>query len=125
MGVPLHVVAAAIMRDGRVLAARRPSGKRHGGKWELPGGKVEAGETEEVALAREIREELLCDVRPITRLGESEHDGLRLCGWRCELVGGEPTTTEHSEIVWLAADEIGRVDWVAADLPLLALLSGA
>ena len=118
----LHVVAAAIIRDGRVLAGRRPFGKRHGGKWELPGGKIEIGEDEEAAVIREIREELLCTVRPVERLGESAHDGLRLCGWRCELVAGEPVATVHIGLSWLLPEELEGVDWVAADLPLLKLI---
>lgn len=115
-------MAAAIVRDGRVLAARRPLGKRHAGKWELPGGKVEPGEDEESAVIREIREELMCTVRPMVRLGETAHDGLRLCGWRCELTAGEPVATEHIGLQWLLPEQIAGVDWVAADVPLLGLI---
>ena len=121
----LHVVAAAIVRDGRVLCARRPLDKRQGGKWELPGGKVEPGESEQDALVREIVEELLCTVRPVRRLGEVAHDGLRLAGWRCELVAGEPTPTEHIGLLWRSSEEIGALDWTEADRPLLGLIFGA
>ena len=64
------MVAAAIVRDGRLLVAQRPLHKREGGKWELPGGKVEPGESEQAALVREIREELLCAVTADVRIGE-------------------------------------------------------
>jgi len=115
-------VAGAIVRDGRLLAARRPFHKRDGGKWELPGGKVEAGETEQAALVREIREELLCGVTADLRVGEVSLGGVRLCAWMCTLVDGEPTRTEHVELRWLLPDAVAGLDWADADVPLLARL---
>ncbi len=118
----MHVVAAAIVRDGRLLAALKPAGKRNGGLWELPGGKVEPGETEEMAIVREIREELGCEVRPVERLGEVEHDGVRLCGWRCELLAGEPKPLEHVALRWLLPSGFSTLAWAEADIPLLNAL---
>jgi len=118
----LHVVAAAIIRDGRVLAAQRPLGKREGGLWELPGGKVEPGETEQAALEREIREELGLDVIARERVGEVAWDGLRLCCWRCDVVTGEPTLSEHLALRWLLPAELDDVAWAPADVPLLAAI---
>lgn len=115
----LHVVAAAIVRDGRVLAAQRPFGNREGGLWELPGGKVELGETEQVALEREIREELGFDVIARERIGEVPWDGLRLCCWRCDVVSGEPALIEHLAVRWLLPAELDEVAWAPADVPLL------
>lgn len=115
----LHVVAAAIVRDGRVYAARRPLHKREGGNWELPGGKVEPGESEVDALVREIAEELGCVVRPDARIGESRVGDVRLCAYRCALVAGEPALTEHIDARWLGASELGLVRWAEADVPLL------
>ncbi len=115
----LHVVAAAILRDGRLLAARRPLTGRNAGKWELPGGKVELGETEEAAVIREIREELGCGVLPTSRLGEVLYEGIRLCGWSCTLVEGEPTLSEHTALCWLLPGELGGIDWAGPDIPLL------
>ena len=63
----MHVSAALICRDNRLLAARRADGAQGGG-WELPGGKVEAGETPAEALRREIREELGCEVTSLLAL---------------------------------------------------------
>jgi 8-oxo-dGTP diphosphatase len=119
----LHVVAGAIVRDGRLLAARRPLHKREGGKWELPGGKVEAGESEQAALMRELREELLCGVAPVSRMGEVTLGDVRLCAWTCTLVDGEPACSEHIELRWVAPDAVDGLDWAAADVPLLGLVA--
>lgn len=116
------MVAAAIVRDGRLLVAQRPLHKREGGKWELPGGKVEPGESEQGALVREIREELLCEVTADLRIGEGTIGDVRLCAWLCSLVDGEPTRTEHIELRWLTPDAVAGMDWAAADVPLLAAL---
>lgn len=118
----VHVVAAAIVREGRLLTARRPLHTRNGGKWELPGGKVEPGESEEAALIREIQEELGCEVTPVERLGEVLYDGLCLCGWRCVLVAGEPVLSEHTALLWLHPTQLYDVDWATADVPLLGTI---
>lgn len=119
----IRVVAAVLVRDGRVLAAKRAAHKREGGLWELPGGKVEPGESDADALVRELREELGVEVRVEGPVGESEHayahGAVRLVALRCALVSGEPRPIDHAELRWLAADELGTVAWAPADLPLL------
>ncbi len=119
------MVAAAIVRDGRLLVAQRPLHKREGGKWELPGGKVEPGESEQAALVREIREELLCAVTADVRIGEVTVGDVRLCAWLCSLADAEPARTEHIELRWLTPDAVAGMDWAAADVPLLAALRDA
>ena len=70
----IHVVAAVLMRDDRVLVAKRPSGSHQGDKWEFPGGKVEAAESPRVALARELDEELGVGVEAARPLIRVRHD---------------------------------------------------
>ncbi|MBN1243223.1 MAG: NUDIX domain-containing protein [Spirochaetales bacterium] len=65
------VVGAVVERDGRLFLARRAAGERHGGRWELPGGKVERGESPERALARELREELAVEAEVSALVAES------------------------------------------------------
>ena len=119
----MRVVAGAIVRDGRVLAARRGAGGREPLLWELPGGKVEGGETDAQALVRELREELRVDVDVQLELGTSTwsyaHGEITLVAWRCSLRSGEPVAVEHAELRWLSRHELDSVEWAPADLPLL------
>jgi 8-oxo-dGTP diphosphatase len=124
------VVGAAILREVRgtgptkVLAARRTSPPEAAGRWELPGGKVEAGEEPAEALVREVREELGCTiVVPHWLEGLVEvRPGLRLAVGVAELVAGQPVATEHSELRWLGPDELHQVDWLDPDRPFLPAL---
>lgn len=115
------MVGVAVIRDGRVLAALRPG---PAGGWEFPGGKVEPGETDEAAAARELREELGLEIRIGASLGLEEPVGDRylLRVYLGELVGGEPVLHEHSATRWVGAAELGAVGWLAADRPFLAPL---
>jgi len=118
------VVGAAVVRDGRVLAARRTSPPAAAGRWEFPGGKVEPGEQPAAALAREVREELGCDVEVVGWLSGSvavgERHALRVAVVR--LRAGEPAPTEHDAVRWLGPGELGDVDWLEPDRPFLAEL---
>jgi 8-oxo-dGTP diphosphatase len=118
------VVGAALLRNGRVLAARRTTPPAAAGRWELPGGKVEPGETPEEALVREIAEELGCRVAVVGWLAGSSpiSDGLRLEVARVDLVDGEPDPVEHDRVRWLTADRLEEVDWLDSDRPFLAEL---
>ncbi len=125
----MHVSAALICRDNRLLAARRADGAQGGG-WELPGGKVEAGETPAEALRREIREELGCEVTSLWPYDTVEHDypdfHLTMDCFVCRLAdGAEPTAHEgvHDELRWLARDELLDVAWLPADVALMRSLS--
>ena len=70
----IHVVAAAIEKDGKIFCAQRPEGKSLGGFWEFPGGKLEAGESPEQALIREIQEELNSEIEIISFVNEASYD---------------------------------------------------
>ena len=123
---PQVVVGAAILRDGRVLAARRTSPAETAGRWEFPGGKVDAGETDAESLVREIEEELGVRIRVGRWLGGDVAIGERylLRVALAQIVSGEPTPTEHDAVRWLAADELDEVDWLDGDRPFLAELPG-
>lgn len=121
MLVDVHVVAAVIRRDGRILAARRLPGGSAGGKWEFPGGKIEAGETPKAALVREIREELSLPIVVGDPLGAfvSAQECRRLhlyCFW-CSIERGEPQLNAHSAVRWCAPSELRGLDWALADVP--------
>jgi mutator protein MutT len=120
------VVAAAIVVDGRLLAARRTQPARLAGGWELPGGKVQPGESLEQACAREILEELGVVVEPLCRLGGEQQlgAGMTLSVVVARMVSGEPEPVlhEHDALRWLAPEELDEVTWLPADLPLLPVL---
>ena len=120
------VVGAAIVHDGRVLAARRSAPPAFAGGWEFPGGKVEPGETPAGALARECREELGVAVRVGDLLGTADiRPGFELHVYAATLLGGEPQPLQdHDELRWLAATELDEVPWLPADRPLLAAVRG-
>ena len=121
-----QVVGAAIVREGRVLAARRTRPSAAAGRWEFPGGKVEPGESPEAALVREIAEELGVTVAVTGWLAGREPIGPAhvLTVALVSIVGGDPDPTEHDEIRWLSSDELGDVDWLEPDRPFLAELRG-
>src|SRR5215472_14187783 len=99
------VVAAALYDSaGRVLIAQRPAGKHQAGRWEFPGGKVAAGESEAAALARELREELGIEVeasRPFMRLAHSYPDRhVELSMWIVERWSGIPRPLDGQHLRW-------------------------
>ncbi|HEY8827305.1 MAG TPA: (deoxy)nucleoside triphosphate pyrophosphohydrolase [Jatrophihabitantaceae bacterium] len=119
------VVGAVIVRDGRVLAARRSAPPELAGGWEFPGGKVEPGESEPSALMRECREELGVRVTVGELLGSAPLSrGFVLHVYLAALVAGEPRPLQdHDELRWLAADELDSVDWLPAERPALAAVA--
>lgn len=125
----IEVVCGIILGDeGRFLACRRPAGKHLAGKWEFPGGKVDAGESPEAALARELREELGVTVAVDRRMSCVEFDygirHIRLTPFLCRISEGKPLPLEHSEIRWCGAEgDWKALDWAEADRPILRELA--
>lgn len=122
--MPSLVVGAAIIARGRLLAAQRAAPPELAGGWELPGGKVEPGETERQALARECREELGIDIAIGRRVGADWplHNGYIMHVWTATITGGEPEALEHSGLRWLTEPELFDVPWLPADLPVVEAL---
>ena len=122
----LAVVGAALLRDDprAVLASRRTEPPRLAGLWEFPGGKVEAGESDEQALVRELREELQVEVVVGERLGGDVliGDTAVLRVYCARIVAGEPALIDHDAHRWLTADELQDVPWIPVDLPLVEQL---
>ncbi|MCE5289585.1 MAG: (deoxy)nucleoside triphosphate pyrophosphohydrolase [Nocardiaceae bacterium] len=112
-----EVVAGAIVRSGRLLLAQRVSPPEFVGMWELPGGKVELGESPGHALVRELREELGVDVRVHERVGVDVWltECLVLRAYRAELLVGEPIPHEHSAVAWVRAEELASYSLVPND----------
>ena len=117
-------MGTAIIRHGRVLAARRTGPDDTRGGWELPGGKVEPGEDPDAAVVREIREELGCTVAVTGRLDgeQTVKPGYRLRVALAELTSGEPVPSEHDAVRWLAPEDLDDVAWLPADRPFLPQL---
>ena len=124
-----EVVGVALIRMGRVLAARRSGSPALAGLWEFPGGKVEPGEEPRATAVREISEELCCTIEvtgwvdadggDIEDAGSERMPGIVLSIATARLVDGDPVPTEHDAVRWLRADQLDEVSWAAADLPFL------
>jgi len=127
---PLVLVAAVVLvdPDGRVLLAQRPAGKAMAGLWEFPGGKVDRGETPEVALIRELAEELGIDVTasclaPFTFASHAYPDfHLLMPLYVCRKWSGIPTAREGQQLKWVRPARLGEFPMPPADKPLIAML---
>jgi 8-oxo-dGTP diphosphatase len=127
---PIILVAAVALvdTDGRVLLAQRPEGKNLAGMWEFPGGKVEPGETPEVALIRELKEELGIDtwescLAPFTFASHTyEKFHLLMPLYVCRKWQGEPEGKEGQALNWVRPQRMKEYPMPPADVPLVAML---
>ncbi|MEM8914393.1 MAG: (deoxy)nucleoside triphosphate pyrophosphohydrolase [Pseudomonadota bacterium] len=126
--IRLVVACALIDADGRVLIARRPDHKHMGGLWEFPGGKVDADETPEAALIRELREELAVDTEesclaPFT-FASHRYDDFHLLMplYVCRVWQGVPQPSEGQQLAWVRPNELRGYPMPPADKPLVAML---
>ena len=126
--VLLVVAAALVDQDGRVLICKRPSHKSLAGLWEFPGGKVDEGETPEIALIRELDEELGIQVTsaclaPFVFASHSLGSvHLLMCLYLCRRWDGLIVTREHEALAWVRPNDMARYPMPPADTPLVAWL---
>jgi 8-oxo-dGTP diphosphatase len=126
--VVLVSAVALIDVDGRVLLAQRPPGKSMAGLWEFPGGKVEAGETPEAALIRELQEELGIDtwtscLAPLTFASHAYDDfHLLMPLFACRKWNGTPQAREGQTLKWVRANALKEYPMPPADIPLIPIL---
>lgn len=123
----VEVVAAILIHNNLVFACQRGYGEFKDG-WEFPGGKVEAGESPEEALRREIREELEVEVNVGDLIDTIEYDypafHLSMKCYACTIAGGSPHLLEHEAARWLYADQLDSVAWLPADITLIPKIAG-
>ena len=121
----IRVVAAIIIENGKVFATQRGYGEFKGG-WEFPGGKIDAGETPEEALVREIKEELDTEVEVKELLDTVEYDypnfHLSMDCFICSIKTGNLVLKEHEAAQWLTKETLDSVDWLPADLGLIDMI---
>ena len=114
----IEVVAAILHRDGAYFATQRGYGEFEG-MWEFPGGKIEPGESREVALKREIQEELGVDIAIENLLCTTEYDypsfHLTMHCYLCSIASGDIELREHKSALWLTSDRLDEVAWLPAD----------
>ena len=123
----INVVAAIIMKDGRLFATQRGYGDYKDG-WEVPGGKIEPGETPEEALVREIREELHAEIEVIRLVDTVEYDypkfHMAMSCYLCRLISDEIELVEHEAARWLDLDDVWSVKWLPSDVEVIEDLFG-
>ncbi|MCM1130400.1 MAG: (deoxy)nucleoside triphosphate pyrophosphohydrolase [Roseburia sp.] len=127
----IEVVCAFIFNNKKeIFCCKRGTGRALEGFWEFPGGKIERNEFKEKAIVREIKEELKATILPIKYVGSVYHEykllqvpfSITMYGYLCELIDGELTLTEHTNYMWLKAEELSNVAFAAADKPFIDML---
>lgn len=118
----VHVVGAVIMNEQQeILCALRSLEMSLGGLWEFPGGKIEAGETPQEALTREIQEELGCTIEVGDFLATCTHEypnvRVQLDTYFARIVTGAPEAKEHEKLEWVGKDTLNELAWAPADVP--------
>lgn len=122
----IEVVAAIIQRDGAYFTTQRGYGEFEG-MWEFPGGKIELGETHEMALKREIQEELGVDISIEELLCTTNYDypsfHLTMHCYLCSIAAGKIELREHKSARWLTTETLDSVEWLPADKDVISRLN--
>lgn len=125
----IDVAAGLVFRERRLLITQRPLDKHLGGFWEFPGGKLDAGETFQEGLQRELREELGIAVNVCEQIEEVTHSypekTVRLKFFRCRLAAGEPRPVHCLALAWISKEELSAYQFPAADAKLLHILENS
>ena len=120
------VVAAIIIKNNKFFIAQRNRNKHMGLCWEFPGGKVEKGETFEIALKREIKEELNIDIDIKSKLGEENYQdekiNVKLHYYICSHINGKIYLNEHEDSVWVSKNEFKNYNFAEGDSDIINLL---
>ncbi len=121
-----RVTAAILVKDDKILLAKRPANDRLPNKWELPGGKIEDGETPEMCLQRELFEEFGIKVMVADFFCSSvftyAHMKIELLAYFVKWISGTMAPTAHEEIQWCALTELDLFDLAPADIPIVEKL---
>ena len=127
----VEVVCAVIRNDkNEIFCCKRGPGRALEGYWEFPGGKVEANETHEETIVREIREELKTTIEPIKYIGVSNYEykdiekpfSITMYAYECRLIQGELELTEHTEKKWVKKENLDSIKFAPADLPIVNMI---
>ncbi|SHI03683.1 8-oxo-dGTP diphosphatase MutT [Clostridium grantii] len=122
------VTAAIIIKNNLILIAQRGQNEKLAGKWEFPGGKIEADETPQKCLKREIQEELDLEIQVGKFFDESiytyPNGEIKLLAYFAEIVNGDIKLSVHDEVKWVSINEIESFDFAPADIPLVQKLKG-
>ena len=123
----IKVVGGLIYKKSQLLVCRRAIDKDQGGLWEVPGGKVEEGEADEMALFREIKEELdlevLVEQHIATSVVQNKTTQIQMKVYSCSIIDGlkqdNIVSTDHDKVQWISKEEIFDLKWAIADVPIL------
>lgn len=122
----IKVTGAAILEANHVFAVQRSEDMTLTNYWEFPGGKIEANESKEDAIIREIKEELEVDIQIIDYIDTAEYDydfgTVRLHLFTAEIVNGDLTLNEHKDFQWIPFGKLTEIDWAPVDVPLAKTL---
>ena len=125
---PIQVLAAVIVKDNKILCVQRGPHKYPylTNKWELPGGKMEEGESQEETIRREIKEELSMGIQTEKHLMSHTHHypdfSIELHTWLCTPVSEDLQLNEHNAHVWLEVKDLKLMDWAEADVAVVEFL---